>query len=458
MKNTLTLLFAKMFEKGIMFLFFMLLAQTFGKEAFGEFSYFFTIASILFVLFDLGGEFYQIREFSKTERLKNFNSIFLIKSSIFLLVLLITLLTDSSMYLIILLISYYLDSIISLFRSSMYNNNLYILESKYTILEKLFFITLVITNVFTIHSILLMYLAFIVSKFVYLLILGKNFYSIKNLLHVKKLFSFKFSQYYLYNSWSYILHSLLVVVFVQIDIVMLKQMGTSFEEIGLYSAAVKIYMTVIIFADVLFKQYYPQVATYVHQNDKNALKKLILKVQKTNLYFSIYFSIFTMLFANEIIAVAFGNEFIESSKMLTILSLIIIVRFSMYTYTAILSSSNLNYIKLYTSLSCVIVNIVLNYFLIPIYGVYGAIVATVVTEVLLVVLYKYSSFKIIFTNYISWQEVTILLLGMGSFYISYYYEISLLEKFVILFILLLSLALNNNNIKQLLQFDKVKND
>ena len=54
----------------------MLLAQTFGKESFGEFSYYFTIASVLYVLFDLGGEFYQIREFTKEEKLSNFNSIF----------------------------------------------------------------------------------------------------------------------------------------------------------------------------------------------------------------------------------------------------------------------------------------------------------------------------------------------------------------------------------------------
>ncbi len=454
MKNTLTLLFAKIFEKGIMFLFFMLLAQSFGTEAFGEFSYYFTIASVLFVLFDLGGEFYQIREFSKTERLKNFNTIFIVKSGIFLIIFTITLFLNSSIYLIVLLLSYYIDSIISLFRSSLYKNGQYILESKYTIIEKLIFIALILTNIFTINSILVMYLAFIFSKLIYVIILINKFYKIKYLFNSKKLFSSKFSKYYLINSWSYILHALLVVVFVQIDIVMLKQMGISFEEIGLYSAAVKIYMTVIIFADVLFKQYYPQVAKYVHNNNKNSLKKLVLKVQKANLYFSIYFMVLTMLFADEIIDLAFGKEFIESSKMLTILSLIIIFRFSMYTYTAILSSSNLNYIKLYTSLTCVVTNIGLNYILIPIYGVYGAIVATVITELLLVILYKYSSFKIVFTNIISRQEILILTFGMASFYILYQYDINTNQKLIVLLILALSLVVNIKNVKQLLQFNR----
>ena len=455
MKNTITLLFAKIFEKGIMFLFFMLLAQQFGKEEFGEFSYYFTIASVLFVLFDLGGEFYQIREFSKVERLKNFNTIFIIKSSIFAFIFLIIYFLNDSIYLMLLLISYYIDSIISLFRSSLYKNGHYILESKFTIIEKLIFITLIATNIFTIKSILFMYISFIISKFIYIIILINKFYKIKYLFNSKKLFSFDFSKYYLFNSWSYILHALLVVVFVQIDIIMLKQMNISFEEIGLYSAAVKIYMTVIIFADVLFKQYYPTVAKYVQNNDTISLKTLILKVQKTNLFFSIYFTLFTMLFANEIIDLAFGKEFLESSKMLTILSLIIIFRFSMYTYTAILSSSNLNYIKIYTSLICVVTNIVLNYVLIPIYGVYGAIIATVITELLLVVLYKYSSFKIVFTNIISKQEIIILILALVSFYILYLYKIIIIQKLIIFSILFLTLIINIKNVKQLLQFNKV---
>ena len=436
MKNTLTLLFAKIFEKGIMFLFFMLLAQTFGKEAFGEFSYYFTIASVIFVLFDLGGEFYQIREFSKAERLKNFNTIFIIKSNIFIFVCFITYLVNDNIYLILLLLSYYIDSLISLFRSSLYKNGHYILESKFTIIEKLIFIVLVATNLFTIKSILLMYLAFVISKFIYILILMNRFYEIRYLLHSKKLFSFEFSKYYLFNSWSYILHALLAVVFVQIDIVMLKQMGISFGDIGLYSAAVKIYMTVIIFADILFKLYYPHVAHLVQNGDKTALKNLVLKVQNTNLYFSIYFSILTILFANEIISLSFGEEFIESSKMLILLSIIIILRFSMYTYTAILSSSNLNYIKLYTSLACVITNLVLNYLLIPIYGVYGALIATIVTELILVISFKISSFKIIFTNYITYNEFFIFFFTVSFSLFMYFINIIFFYKVLILIVII----------------------
>ncbi|MBE0515266.1 polysaccharide biosynthesis C-terminal domain-containing protein [Sulfurimonas sp.] len=458
MKNTITLLFAKMFEKGITFLFFMLLAQTFGKEVFGEFSYYFTIATLLFVLFDLGGEFYQIREFSKIERLKNFNTIFLIKSAIFLIIFATTFIITNNIYLLLLLGSYYLDSIISIFRSSLYKNGHYILESKFTIIEKSIFIVIVFANILSIQDILVMYFAFLLSKFIYVLILSKKFYKFRYILKTKRLFDLNFAKYYLTNAWSYVLHALLVVVFVQIDIIMLKQMNISFGDIGLYSAAVKIYMTVIIFADVLFKLYYPLVAKYVQNGEQETLKKLVLKIQDTNLFFSIYFAIITMLFAPEIISLAFGDEFVESSKMLILLSIIIIFRFSMYTYTAILSSSNLNYIKLYTSLACVVTNIVLNYILIPIYGVYGAIIATVLTEILLVVLYKISSFKVIFTNILTKQEIAIILFGVLMLFLFLNYHFSLLEKSIFLAVIAVSMIFNIQNIKTKLNFQKVINE
>jgi len=450
MKNTFALFFAKMYEKSIMFLFFMLLAQTFGKEVFGEFSYYFTIATLLFVLFDLGGEFYQIREFSKVERLKNFNTIFLIKSAIFFIVFIITFFINNNIYLLLLVGSYYLDSIISIFRSSLYKNGYYILESKFTIIEKSVFIIIVFTNILTIQDIIIMYFAFLVSKFIHILILSKKFYKFQYILKIKRLFDLNFAKYYLYNSWSYVLHALLVVVFVQIDIIILKQMNISFGDIGLYSAAVKIYMTVIVFADVLFKLYYPLVAKYVQNGEQETLKKLVLKVQDANLFFSIYFAIITMLFAPEIIKLAFGDEFAESSKMLILLSIIIIFRFSMYTYTAILSSSNLNHIKLFTSLVCTVTNIVLNYILIPVYGVYGAIVATIVTELLLVISFKISSYKIIFTNYITKNEIYDIIIAVFALLIFTFYNIKLLYKIIIFLFILITLFMQRNRIKDYL--------
>lgn len=456
MKNTLILTCSKFFEKGIMFLFFVLLAHQFGKESFGEFSYYFTIASILFVLFDVGGEFYQIREFTKKESLKIFQNIFILKTIIAFSVFLVACLTQQHIYLLILIGSFYLDSVISLFRSSLYKNGLYLQESILTVIEKSVLITLVAFNLFTLNDIVMMYFAFIAAKFVYLIFALNKFYSFRYFTSSFKLFNLNYFKHYAFNSWSYILHALLVVVFVQIDIVMLKWMGITFDKIGLYSAAVKIYFTVVIFADILFKQYYPKVSMYLHNKDNVGLKTYILKIQSLNIYASIIFAFVTMLFAHEIITLSFGQEFAEASNMLVLLSIIIVFRFSMYTYTALLSSSNFNHIKLVTSLTCVVINIGLNYLLIPAYGVYGALVATIITEFVLVTMYKISSFKIVFTNYITLKELISLGVVIVASYLFYHHTLDAAYKTAIMTSLMVLLFINRRKIKTALLFEGLK--
>jgi O-antigen/teichoic acid export membrane protein len=452
------LFLAKILEKGIMLLFFMIFARVFGKEAIGEFSYYSSIVVMVYVLLDIGGEFYQIREFSKSESIDKFNTICLLKTLIFIILFIILYFFNNNLYLLILFASYYLLSIISVFRSFLYNNGLYIIEAKYTIFEKIVFIVLIIINIISFKNLLIIYLTFVISRFIYLFILFRKFYNTEYIEKLEYRLNINFAKQYIYNSWSYILHALLVVVFVQVDIIMLKQMNISFEKIGLYSASLKIYGLSIIFADILFKQYYPTVAQYIQNNQIKLLKNIVLKVQNTNLYFSIFASLLIMLFSKELIIYAFGENFIEAKNMLILLSIIIIFRYSMYTYTSILSSSNLNYIKLYTSITCVIINIIMNYFFIPKYGVYGAIYATIITEFILVVLYKISSYKIIFTNYITLQEIFIIFLTLLSVFILLNIDISLKFRFFIGIFILFLLLVDYNNIKNRLSFTKETNN
>jgi len=451
-KNTIALAASKFYEKGIMFFFFMFLARKYGSASFGEFSYYFTVASILFVFFDIGGEFYQIREFTKGESIRKFQSLFLLKTLIAILVFFVCVLSQQPVGLLILVGAFYLDSIISIYKSSLYKNNMFYIETVLTFIEKTTLAFLVLLNFVFIDRLLFMYVCLVVGKITYLLFATKTYYKVSWLFKSFKVLNISFFKEYIMNSWSYVLHALLVVVFVQIDIVMLKKMGISFKEIGIYNAAVKIYFTVIVFADVLFKQYYPKVAKLIKEGKKGSLRDLIMKIQSVNVYLSVVISLMTMLFSNEIIWLVFGGDFNKSSKILVLLSILIIFRFSMYTYTAILSSSDLNYIKLFTSLTCVFINVGLNFFLIPRYGVYGALSATVVTEFFLVTLYKLSSLKIVFTNYVTKKELLALGSSLFTGYYLFFNSIDLKYKIIILILLFCLIFINRIKIKKSLVF------
>lgn len=454
-KNTLLLSFSKFFEKGLMFLFFVLMAHHFGREKFGEFSYYFTLASMLFVLFDMGGEFYQIREFTKNESIKIFQNIFLTKTILAIFVFALCMILKRNIYLSILVISFYLDSIISIFKSSLYKNSLYRYDSVFSIIEKCTFIALVYINIFTVKMIIMMYLPFIFAKFTYIIVSTHKFYKFRYIYHTFRVINLSYIKKYIINSWSYVLHALLVVVFVQIDIVMLKYFGISYENIGLYSSAVRIYLAVVIFADILFKQYYPKVSKLIFENENKNLEKYILKIQSLNIYVSTILAFLTMFFAQNIISLSFGAEFVEASRMLILLSVVIVFRFSMYTYTALLSSSSLNYIKMVTSITCVIVNVGLNSTLIPRYGVYGALSATIITEFLLVSMYKISSFRIVFTNIITIKEISSIIIVFVSAYVFFNNNVGVTYRFAIGTLLIITLLISKAWFKTALTFEGV---
>jgi hypothetical protein len=60
-KSTFLLGVSKLLEKVIAFSFYFIIARTFGSAEFGEFSYFFSLASFVMVMFDFGGEIYCVR-------------------------------------------------------------------------------------------------------------------------------------------------------------------------------------------------------------------------------------------------------------------------------------------------------------------------------------------------------------------------------------------------------------
>src|SRR5690554_593725 len=156
MKNTTVLFFSKLFEKGSLFLFFIFFGRYFGRDAFGEYSYFFSIASFLFVFMDIGGEFYQIKLLAKAKTVNALFNIGLIKSVIALMILISTY-CIKEYFLSLLVLSFWTESIISIFRSAFYFEKKFLFAAGFNIIEKSFFIALFLFNSLAIESLFFMY-------------------------------------------------------------------------------------------------------------------------------------------------------------------------------------------------------------------------------------------------------------------------------------------------------------
>jgi O-antigen/teichoic acid export membrane protein len=105
------------------------------------------------------------------------------------------------------------------------------------------------------------------------------------------------------------------------------------------------------------------------------------------IWFAIVVAISLSFFSNEIINILYGQEYIESVKILRVLSFSIIFASISAVFVKILYAENYEKKYLFKNLLGVFVNIFLNYFLIKSYGALGAAYATLIT--LFIVNYVY---------------------------------------------------------------------
>ena len=89
----------------------------------------------------------------------------------------------------------------------------------------------------------------------------------------------------------------------------------------------------------------------------------------------------------DIILILYGNEYLLSGSIFTLLSFGFLFQSMAYINGKWILLKNIQMISLYRTLFGAIINIVLNYYLIPIYGVFGAVYATLLTLFLSIIMY-----------------------------------------------------------------------
>ncbi|EJQ64903.1 flippase [Bacillus mycoides] len=197
--------------------------------------------------------------------------------------------------------------------------------------------------------------------------------------HTKWKFEFQYAKKVLSKSWYLILSGLMVTLYMQIDKVMLGSMLTNKKELGMYSAATQIasmWYFVPLAVITSFQPIIMKKKLESHNNYINSMQTLYSIVA----WIGILFGICMILFSDLIVAILYGQEYKHAANIITI---------SVWAGTfATLGSArsiwllveNLQkYTLLYTSAG-LIINVGLNYLLIPNYGGFGAAFATLIAQ------------------------------------------------------------------------------
>ena len=181
----------------------------------------------------------------------------------------------------------------------------------------------------------------------------------------------------LVNSWPMMLSGIAFTIYMKIDQVMIKNMIGN-EASGLYAVAVKLSEFWYFIPTIICASLFPAIINAKNTNSdiyKKRLKNLFLMLA----VISIGISFFITIFSKIIIVKLFGQAYTGSLIVLRTYVWSAIPIFLEVAMGSYLIAENEIKISLWSTISGAILNIILNIFFIPIYGIEGAAVATLIS-------------------------------------------------------------------------------
>ena len=403
-KNAGILFTANVMSKALNFAYVVYLARYLGASGFGIISFALAFALILGVFADFGLQPLSLREISrnKNEAGRYFSNIALIKiilsvTIFFLLVFIVKCLNYShdTVYVIYLI---GLSIIIGSFNNFIYavyqaNEDVKYMGIGY-ILNSLSMLAGILATAYFNGNIIMFSVVFLVSAIIVLLynltIISYKFFK------PKLSADLKFWKKLIKEAVPFGLVNVFVIIYFKIDSVMLGTMKTQ-KIVGYYNASYRIIdVLTALFPSIIFSVVYPKMSAYIELPEK--LKSIYIVSFKISLIIGLIISIVTVFFAHYFILLIYGYGYHEGADSLKIL----IWAFFFICISSITSSliSSVNKQRLVTITAGVgaVINIGLNFLLIPRFSLNGAAFATVITELIMFLIYFANMIKFLKFN------------------------------------------------------------
>lgn len=191
-------------------------------------------------------------------------------------------------------------------------------------------------------------------------------------------FSLQKAKKLLGSSYHYILSSMMVAIYGQTDKLMLKHMLNE-SEVAYYSAAASICTMWVFILTAIIDSMYPTILK-LHGSDREAFNRKNRQLYAIVFYFSVFVSLVLVLFGDLGVRILYGESFAPAGAPLRI-----ITWYTAFSYLGvarnawIVSEGKQKYLK-YMYCGAAVINVILNYFLIPIAGAAGAAFASLITQ------------------------------------------------------------------------------
>jgi O-antigen/teichoic acid export membrane protein len=180
----------------------------------------------------------------------------------------------------------------------------------------------------------------------------------------------------LQSGWPIMVTSLIGVLYTRIDQYMIKHLLSNYD-LGMYVSATKIYEGWSLVPNVVTLSLLPFL-TKLHTQNNELYKKVFTIILSCVFWIGIILSIVSFVYSREIIDITFGDAFIDASDAFSIIMFtapLVAISSVAFRYLTI---ENLEKTIVYKLLITLGINVLLNFVLIPFYGIEGAAFATLI--------------------------------------------------------------------------------
>lgn len=372
-------------------------ARLLGPAGFGSFNYILSIASLFFIFSDWGIGTLIVRDFQQKKEPEPYLRAGLFLKIVLSLFLFIVALAGSLLFQSIefkknfILLAIFLfaanirDFIISLFRS------LQKMEKEFWVIAAESFSVLVFGVILllfykNIISLSLAYLLSVLISSVVALRLAKGF-----AVYLKPIFQKELIKNFFINGAPLALFGLLGFIFFSTDQILLGKMR-GIVEVGYYSIAAKIILLLNLVPTLVMTAFFPHLSSKI--NDREKMKAIFNKTSAVLAAGGLILALFGFLLA-PLIPLFVGASYLPSVKIFQFLIWIIVFMFPAIFLGYLFIAYNKQWQNFVITAFCAILNLVLNIFLIPNYGMFGAAAASIGAQALNLVLSFGWGYKIV---------------------------------------------------------------
>lgn len=203
-------------------------------------------------------------------------------------------------------------------------------------------------------------------------------YRIKGNASFFKCFDVEIAKKLLKDSWMLVFSSLVVMIYMRIDQIMIKEMLGDYE-VGIYSAAVKLSEAFYFIPVLLTASVFPAIIN-ARKESAALYQKRMQRLYAFLIWLAIIVALPMTLLSERLIMLLYGEAYLPAGQVLMIHIWAAVFVFMGVAFSKYLLAENLQKIAFQRTLLGAIANVCLNFILIPKYGLKGAAIATLLAQ------------------------------------------------------------------------------